>query len=233
MESVRLRAVQVLDDAWEPVADLEPALHTKSVDDERLVRDWIRASCIEIAPHAETVPVAAMGDGRTEYLRSEIGMNIVLPSGYIEELRFKVTLVHAGTGAVFAQDGFPNSSISNTAIASGQVKIGITKAFKFIPVVGDVVDELLSVDLNPWDFRIGSLRRVNVAFNGGLTAQPDWYFRRAGIQNDTVRVAMLLKKSPGITAIAARVRAGWLYQPGILRGQRVGSDTRTVSVFGA
>ncbi len=234
MEVVKLSAAHLLDDDWEPVADIAPSPRTKSVSDERQVLDWIRATSIEIAPRAETVPLTVAGDGGAGYLKSEVGMNIVLPIGHIDELRFKVTLVqYGGTGKTFAQDGFPNSSISNTAIVGGQVKIGITKAFKFIPVMGDVLNDLLSVDLNPWTFQIGTLRRVNVAFNGGLTTQPDWYFRRAGIQNDTIRVAMLLKRSPGTTDIVAEVQAGWLYRPGTLHSRRVGSDTKTVTIFSA
>jgi hypothetical protein len=233
MDSVRLRAAYLLDDDWEPAAAIEPALATKSVDRERQVRDWIRSTVIEVAPHAETVPLAsAAGDPANDYLKSEVGMNIILPAGYIDELRFTVILVqHGGTAATFAQDGFPNSSISNIPIVGGQVKIGISKAFKFIPVVGSTLDDLLSVDFSPWNFHIGTLKRVNVAFNGGLTARPDWYFRRAGIQNDTVRVAMLLKKAPGTAGISAEVRAGWLYCPGTLRRRRVGSDSRIVTIY--
>jgi hypothetical protein len=232
MDSIRLRAVHLLDDDWEPVADVAPDLHAKSAGPDDQIRDWIRATFIEIAPHAETVQVGGTSNAGSEYLKSEVGMNIILPAGYIDELRLKINLVQlGGAGETFAQDGFPNSSISSTSIVSGQVRLGISKALKFVPVVGGAIDDLLSVDINPWNFRIGTLRHVNVAFNGGLTAKPEWYFRRAGIRNDTVRVAMLLKKAPGTTNIAADVQAGWLYRPGTIGSRRVGSDTKTVVVF--
>jgi hypothetical protein len=234
MDSIKLRAVHLLDDDWEPVADVAPDLHAKSAGPDDQVRDWIRSTFVEIAPHAETVQVVGAGNADAEYLKSEVGMNIILPHGYIDELRFKISLVQlGGNSETFAQDGFPNSSISSTAFASGQVKLGISKAFKFIPVVGGAIDELLSVNINPWNFRIGTLKHVNVAFNGGLTTKPEWYFRRAGIRNDTVRVAMLLKKAPGTASIVAEIQAGWLYRTGTMGSRRVGSDTKTVVVFNA
>jgi hypothetical protein len=100
-----------------------------------------------------------------------------------------------------------------------------------MPVVGVALENLLAVDINPWDFKIGTLRKISVAFNGGLTAEPDWYFRRAGIQNDTIRIAMLVKKAQGTTGIVARVRAAWLYDPGVLRKVRVGTDTKELAIY--
>jgi hypothetical protein len=92
MDNVGLSATHLLDDNWEPIVDVPSARGTKSVNDE-LVRQWIRATVIEIAPQAETLLLTeASGNQSARYLKSEVGMNIVLPRGHIEELRLKITL---------------------------------------------------------------------------------------------------------------------------------------------
>jgi hypothetical protein len=161
-------------------------------------------------------------------------MNIVLPTGSITELRFKVTLTQVGgTQDTCATDGFPNSSIRNAPIVGGKIKVGISKAFKLIPVIGDVACELLPVDLNPWTFSIGSLKHIEVAFSGGLTKEPDWYFKKAGIKNDEIRIAMILRKSRATTGVKADVQAKWLYKPGVLSPRRVGSDDKSLTIYPA
>jgi hypothetical protein len=235
MDNIQLSAAQLLNDDWEPVSAISPGLVVKAFGDEQLVRKWIQATSIVIAPKAETVSVTPAAAGAAfGYLRSEIGMNIILPKGTIDELRFQVTLSQTGGAEdTFAADGFPNSSISTTSIVGGQIKIGISNAFKFIPVAGPAIGDLLSIDLNPWTFHIGTLKKIQVAFSGGLTTEPGWYFKKAGIQNDTIRIAMLLKKSAATTEIKADVQASWLYDPGLLHKQRVGSDVKSLTIYRA
>jgi hypothetical protein len=193
------------------------------------LREWIRSTVIEVAPQAETVRL-----GDSEYLKSEVGMNIILPAGRIEELRLKITLKQRGASTdTFVTDGFPNSGIDSTAIVGGQVRIGVTKALTFIPVIGPALGELLSVEIDPWDFHIGTIKHLDVAFGGGLTPRPEWYFRDSGLRDDTVRIAMLLKKAPGTTEVDGEVQAAWLFNPGLLRKVRVGSDARTLRIFDA
>jgi hypothetical protein len=235
LPDVELGATYFLDEDWEPTEAIPPVSGAKSAGDDEQVRNWIRATTITIAPYGTAVKLTpSPDDPGFDYLKSELGMNIVLPRGRIDELRFKVTLTQAGSGQeTFATDGFPNSSIRNTPIVNGQISIGISKAFKLIPIIGDVATELLSVDLGPWNFRIGSLKHVDVAFNGGLTSEPDWYFKDAGIANDEIRVAMLLKKSKATTKITANVQAAWLYDPpSILKKRRVGTDAKAVILYG-
>ncbi|MCW2660746.1 MAG: hypothetical protein JWP83_1898 [Mycobacterium sp.] len=257
----QLSAAYFLDDNWEPVERIPAALRgehsrdrlsefehrefsreygqpssAKSADDQQML-NWIRGTSIKIAPRAETVKLTPPPDCDFDYLKSELGMNIILPKGRIDELRFNVSLTQVGgTQETFATDGFPNSSIHHTTIVGGQIKIGITQAFRLIPVVGHVVAELLpiSVNLNPWSFRIGSLKRIDVAFNGGLTTEPEWYFKNAGIKTDEIRIAMILKKQKKTTGVSAEVKAAWRYNPGGFFPEKpVGSDIKAVTIYGA
>ena len=248
MPDVQLSAAYFLDDNWQRSNAIPAVSSAKSAAGRRRRRaradrgadrqllNWIRGTSINIAPQAETIKLTPPPDPDFDYLKSELGMNIILPKGRIHELRFYVTLTQVGgTLDTFATDGFPNSSIRHTAIVGGQIKIGITQAFKLIPVIGHIVAELLplSVQLNPWSFRIGSLKKIDVAFNGGLTAKPDWYFKKAGIKKDEVRIAMILKKQRATTSVKAEVKAAWRYSSGIMRRKRVETDTKDVIIYGA
>ncbi len=108
--------------------------------------------------------------------------------------------------------------------------MGITRLFKFVPVVGDVIPDLLEIEFNPWEFKLGSLKRVNVDFSGGLTFQPEWYFKEDGLKND-LRVALTIKKSKSIKTVEGEVTAAWIYDPGFLKKARVGADAKTVRVY--
>ena len=178
MPDVQLTPAYFLDDNWEQIEQIPPVSNAMS-DEEKEAVNWIRGTSIKIAPHAETVKVTPPPDPNFDYLKSELGMNIILPKGSINELRFNVTLTPiAGSADTVATDGFPKGSIHSTSIVGGQVRIGITKGFKLIPVIGNAVAQLLSVDLNPWDFRIGSLKQIEVAFSGTLGPEIMWYFTK-------------------------------------------------------
>ena len=108
--------------------------------------------------------------------------------------------------------------------------MGITKALKFIPVVENLLPELLEIDINPWEFKLGSLKKVNIDFSGGLTFQPEWYFKEDGIKND-LRVALTIKKLKSIVNIKGEVITAWIYDPGIFKKARVGTDGKTVRIY--
>jgi hypothetical protein len=232
MPAVVLSATHFLDDNWESVRDIPPASADLSEDDQKEL-DWIRGISIAIAPHAETVKLTPPPGGPNfDYLKSELGMNIILPEGRLDELRFEVKLTRVGgTLDMYATDGFPKGKIHRKAIVDGQIEIGISKAFKLIPVIGGVVSDLVNVEFNPWNFRIGSLQEIDVAFSGALTATLTWYFKTAGIENNEIRVAMIIKKPRDTALVKADVRAGWRYKPpGLMTKKRVGTDSKTVMI---
>lgn len=232
---VNLTPAYFLNDTWQvtepiPAVKLYAFPPWKSEPDEEDIINAIRATRIEVASNAETKRVNS--GSKFDYLKSELGMNIIVPIGVIEEMRFKVTLQGNGEGSdkVLAIDGFPKDVIEEKQIVAGKIKLGITKSFKFVPVVGTLLADLLDIDLNPWEFKLGNLRRVNVDFSGGLTSRPEWYFRRNGIRND-LRVALTIKKPKSVMNIKAEIQAAWIYDPGFLRKARVGTDKKAVEIY--
>ena len=204
---------------------LAPIEAMLEMEDKMLTR-LIRSIRIEVAEVAETKEIGS--EGKYEYLKSELGMNIILPKGSIAEMRFNVALMPEGE--VVAIDGFPKDVIGEKEIVGGKIKVRISKAFKFIPVVGSLLAELFEIELNPWEFKLGNLKRVNVDFSGGLTSHPEWYFREDGIKND-LRVALTIRKPKSMGYIDSEVMAAWLYDPGFPRKTRVGTDAKTIKIY--
>lgn len=231
-EFVRLEPRYFLDENWKLSGLIrEPRRFVITTGVETGEEKWtrmIRRLRIEVAEAAQTSKIGS--DEKFDYFESEIGMNIILPRGRIEEMRFHVTL--KGEGEVVAIDGFPKGMIDEKAIIGGKIKVAINKLFLFIPVpaVGTLLAELLEIELNPWEFKLGSLRKVNIDFSGGLTSQPEWYFREDGIKND-LRVALTIRKAKSVRNIEGEVTARWLYDPGFLRKARVGTDTKIVRIY--
>lgn len=218
-----LEAEEQILDEYPPSKECELAAYTPEKD---LLYMFINSIRIEVAEAAETKEIGS--EGGYNYLKSEIGMNIILPEGRIAEMRFHVSLI--AEGEVVAIDGFPKDVIEEKVIIGGKIKVGINKAFKFIPVVGPYIGDLLEVELNPFEFKLGSLKRVNIDFSGGLTSQPEWYFKEDGIKND-LRVALSIRKPKSVGNIEGRVRAAWLYDPGFLKKARVGTDAKTIKIY--
>ena len=197
----------------------------RKLEEEEWIR-WIKSIRIEIAEGADTRSIAKKR--KYDYLKSEIGMNIIIPKGNIKEMRFYVKLL--ANPEVMAIDGFPRDVISQKDIKGGKVKIAVDKLFKFIPIFGAALIGPLEFELGPWEFKLGSLKKVSVDFSGGLTSQPEWYFKKNGIKND-LRVALTIKKPIEVEHIKGEIRAGWLYDPGFFRKVRLGTETKTIKMF--
>jgi hypothetical protein len=200
----------------------------EETDLETQKEEWIkriRSTRIEIAEIAETRVIGT--DYKYTYLESEMGMNIIVPKGRIKELRFHASLLSGEE--VVALDGFPKDEIEEKAIVSGTIKLAINKSFKFIPVIGPIISDILEIDLNPWDFKIGKIKKVNVDFSGGKTSTPEWYFKENGFKND-LKVALIIRKPKKAKRIVANVWAGWIHDPGILKKATVGTDYKEVEI---
>jgi hypothetical protein len=249
-KNVWLKPKYLLDDSWKVVKQIpdiinaergeaEPRLASNELrgmeweadlgdlegEDDKWINE-IRQIRIEVAKAADTRKLKS--DRRYDYFKSEMGMNIILPRGSITELRFLVALTPADK--VVAIDGFPKDVIEQKAIISGTIEVGITKGFEFIPVIGSVLGKFLKIELNPWKFSLGSLKRVNVDFGGGLTPNPEWYFKKDGIKND-LRVAVTIRKPKSVKKIGASVSAKWKYNPGVFKEKTFGTDSQNIVVY--
>ena len=191
--------------------------------------NWIKSIRIEIAEESQTKKIKIKDDDKKyDYLRSEIGMNIIVPQGRIAKMRFKVSL-HA-KHRVVAMDGFPKDVIDQQHIVQGQISVAISKYFKFIPMIPPGVLDPLDIVLGPWDFKLGSLNKVNIDFSGGLTSTPEWYFKEDGIKND-LRITMTIRKPKNVKSIEGKVKAGWIYSPGFLRKAKVGTSAKSIKIL--
>jgi hypothetical protein len=200
---------------------------SSKAEDEKVAKllELIRKSRIEVADVAETRHLRS--EGKNDYLKSEVGMNIILPKGKIEELRFKVTL--KAEMPVVAIDGFPKDVIDKKYLVGGKITIGLSKAFKFLPVIGGPIGELLDVELNPWEFKLGALKKINVDFSGGLTSKPEWYFKDGGVESE-VRVAMTIRKPKSVRLVQGIIWAAWLYDPGFFKKVRPATNEKKIVI---
>ncbi|KYK34791.1 MAG: hypothetical protein AYK22_04775 [Thermoplasmatales archaeon SG8-52-3] len=197
----------------------------RTLSKEEQLMKLIRSIRIEVAEEAITEKIGS--DEKHDYFKSVLGMNIILPKGRIKELRFHITLMAERN--VVAIDGFPKDVIEEKYIIGGKIKVGINETFEFIPIIGKVVKKLLDIELNPWEFKLGNLKKVNIDFSGGSTSKPEWYFKENGIKND-LRVALTIKKPKDIGNVEAVAKAAWIYDPGIFKEIKLGSDTKTVKI---
>ena len=197
-------------------------------DEEKEILNWIRSTRIEIADIAETELVSSQPD--FDYIKTELGMNIVLPKGNIEELRFYIKLKGDGevSNNLFAIDGFPNTLIEDKYIIKGKVTIAVTKLMKFIPTVPDKL--LPELELGPWNFKFGHIRFAEINFSGPKTATPEWYFRAKAINNE-LRISLTIAKAKNIQNVEADVKCGWTYDPGIFKKTRLGSGEKTIQIY--
>ncbi len=244
MSNIELNPEYILDDDWKAIGKIksESGLFKVSTDQYKKIRS-VR---IEIADHATTEMIGS--DSESEYLKSELGMNIILPEGRIEELRFKITLKGDGEigNGVHAVDGFPNDKIEQSYILSGKIGVGVDKLLEFVPlaltaipggtpiaVPAEILSKLLKIEVNPWPFNLGYSENVNVDFSGGNTVVPEWYFKGKGIQHN-LNVAITVKKPLGIKKIDADIEAAWIYNPGnfFWPEKKFGSAPKTVTIYG-
>ena len=187
---------------------------------------WIKSVRVEIAEASQTEKIKS--DEEFDYLRSEMGMNIIVPQGKIGEMRFEVKLI--AEPKVVAIDGFPKDVIQEKEIVKGKIQIAIDKFFKFIPVIPPGAALPVGIVLGPWDFKLGSLKKVNIDFSGGLTSRPEWYLKKDGIKND-LRVTMTIRKPTKVKQIQAKVKAAWTYEPSSFKKARVGTSARIIDIY--
>jgi len=187
---------------------------------------WIKSVRIEIAEASQTEKIKS--DDKYDYLRSEMGMIIIVPKGRIAEMRFKVSLM--AEPKVIAIDGFPKDVIKEREIVGGRIRVAISKLFKFIPVIPPGIVDPLEIELGPWEFNLGSIKKVNIDFSGGLTSTPEWYLKEDGIKNE-FRVTMTIRKPAKVKQITGKVKAAWTYEPGFLKKARVGTSAKSIEIY--
>lgn len=165
---------------------------------------------IEVAKAADTIKLDS--DDKYTYFLSKLGMNIILPKGSIEELRFKVSLKADGESTELpfvVIDGFPNDSIEYKHIGT-EISIGLDSLLKFIPIPIPIPPGL--VKFGPYKIRLGNWKNVKIDFSGGLTDSPEWYFSKKGVANK-LDVSLTIKTLKNVDKLMGDVQAKWSYKP--------------------
>ena len=190
----------------------------------------IKQTRIEIAEYAESTIIGS--DDKYDKIKTELGMNIIIPKGKIEQLRFEVYFnENNGDEPIIVIDGLPSDLFDEKYLVKGKVNVAVDKLLRFIPVTANISNLLpADIELEPWEFNLGRMRDVKIDFSGGLTSQPAWFFQGNGIKND-VRVALTIKKPKNLDKVIADVRAAWVYKPGLFGSQKVGSDVKNILIY--
>ena len=118
-------------------------------------------------------------DDHFEYFKIDNGMNINVPYGNIKEMRFKMSLFadDIQSGDAFAIDGFPNDTINHIQLLAGTIQLSISGLLKFVPILSEVIDNVIKIDIKPWKFNWG-YDKLKIRFSGAMTDNLDSVFFR-------------------------------------------------------
>jgi hypothetical protein len=188
---------------------------------------------LNIAPASETV-LLPRSDAKYRYVKSELGLNMIVPSGKVTELRFHVDLCPSGRWPGGPEppvvlDGFPHSDVSEKALLAGQIRIAVNEAFKFLPLPPGA-SLPLGLTLKPWDFRLGTGRRITIQFSGGLTSEPEWYATEKALIG-AFRIAMIIRAPVERETLDATVQAYLRYDPGFWHRADAYTDKARVPIL--
>jgi hypothetical protein len=183
--------------------------------DDPAARKQIKAVRLEVAPASDVV-MLERHDAKYRYLKAELGLNMIIPKGKVTLLRFIVALSQPGDESKaedsIALDGFPRSDIDQKALLPGKVTLSVSKALRFLPIIGHLPVPV-DLELGPWEFQLGTIRKIKVQFSGGLTPKPEWFVRKSALAGE-FRVAMIVRCPTTCTALEAGVQAYLRYDPG-------------------
>ena len=186
---------------------------------DQLLSD-IRAITLSIAPYSQVreIPKGLLDetirDERYEYFKAEFGMNINVPEGKVNQIRFYLTMLADGIGSEKAQvvSGFPNDLIQRVNVIGGSVKIGINNLLNIIPEpFVQTLGNFIQIDLNPWSFRWG-YNRVKVLFSEGNNHKVNWFLSSKNL-NQSFSCSITLKKRKTVKEVIGHAYAVWEYQP--------------------
>lgn len=226
---ILLNPEQLLDDQWFFSQHLPliaaNAPFAKETEKNRWIR-WLRSTRIEIAENALTTEINF--DHESRYLKTELVVNILVPKGHVRELRIFITL--KPEESVIAVDGFPHQLPQSYSTMPGTIKLAINKGLKLIPVIGNVLSEVIDIQLGPWDFSIGNIGASKVLFSGAHTSTPEWYFRNNKIEG-YLRLVLTIQAPKQINQLYANIRGAWLFDPGFMQMAKIGTEEKTILLF--
>lgn len=185
---------------------------------------------VEVAPTANVYQIPHDQQDLDEYIKRtlsvfnyyvvELGLNVMLGREFkIPKLLFEVDLKCDGRDRtdVTAYDIAPDDKSEYISLLSGKVRIslGITKLLKFVPApIGQVIPDLLSIEINPWEFEWG-LDRYVIDACGRRNYKIYWKIYKTNVVQGFNPTMIIKVRRRGVSNISAVVRsiyelkAGW------------------------
>lgn len=149
------------------------------------------------------------------YYLVELGLNVMLGRRLkISELLFQVELKNNGPNKtdVTAYDMAPDDKIKRVKVVGGKVSLGITKLLKLVPMpLGQVVSDLIDIEINPWEFEWG-FNRYMIDACGVKNYHLYWKVYQTNIVQG-FNPTMVLKVRKNVKNISARVKCIYKLQP--------------------
>jgi hypothetical protein len=102
-------------------------------------------------------------------------------------------------------DTFPDDQVKRIPIIQGKITLGVDNLLKLVGgKVGEIISNLLKMELNPWSFDWG-YDRIEIQNSEGLTYDPEWLLKHDNIYKG-FNPTMIIKKRKSIKKILAKVQ---------------------------
>ncbi len=174
---------------------------------------------IEIAPTANAYQILPDQENLTDYMKKtfswfnyylvEFGLNAMVGREFkVPELRLNIVLkCDKKETDVVAYDIAPKNEISYTKLLSGNVKInlGVTSFLKLVPMpLGEIIPDLLSIDINPWEFEWG-IKKCSIDACGESDCNVSWRLYDTDVVQKFNPV-IIIKAKKEVSSISAGAR---------------------------
>lgn len=168
-----------------------------------------------------------------DYYMVELGLNVrVGREAKIPQLLFTVDLYSDSQERtdVVTNSIAPTDVIKKTKVVEGKVTLGVSKLLEFIPVAGTVASKLLSIDINPIEFKAELAKCAIDASGQKLSYNVSWkIYETENVQG--FNPVMMLKVRKSVTKIWADVKVSYLLQTGWFKEQEVETEPITVKIL--
>ena len=190
-------------------------------------KGWFDSVTFEIAETANTTISGT--DNQYEYLKSDLGMNIVIPKAQIVKARFRIDFKCLDSPDFpVVLDGFPNDEIEIKKL-KGSIRLSLDSSFKFLPLVGEFVPNIVNVEIGPWEFNLASFRNIKIDFSGPGSRFAEWYFGNMELDNN-IRVNLSIRKPITAKNLIGKAKAEIHYKTGRLKGWKIKFVTREIEL---
>ena len=204
----------------------------------------LKKAIIEVAPMSNVYQISPDQPDLSSFIKGtlayydyyvvELGLNIVVGrEAKITALLFEVDLRSEDARDrtdVTAFDVMPNDNIKYVTVIKGKISVGVSKLLALVPgPVGKVLPNLLSIDINPWEFS-WVFPRYQIDSSGPKNYHIYWRLYDTEVVQG-FNPTMILKVRKDVKKVAAGVRELYQMKTGPLSPKEIRSDEKTVSIL--